>query len=424
MSPLKTFACCAVCLGFVFPIDKSVGQENSDLPQDSTAARIAQLIEQLGASQFAQREAASSELLKIGIPAIAHLRSVTSDDDEMRYRSQVIAQELEDVRFAELAKSFLLDSDPTQSYGLPTWDEFSLIAGTSRTSKLLFLDMLREQPELVAKVAEASRSAASMEDLRTATIERAASLAEQRLRLTPPEIGDLIAILFATSHLEGTAPIEVSQLLEMSAFALPVTTHMNRRGYGTTLRRLYDQWLPKTHDAIALKAMEIALRYDLRSGAVVARKQLSPNLDVVTRGYAIYCITRFGDRSDIPSMLALIDDTQECLLFSQAGDRNMNWMDEIGESDEAPPGVERTAKPQEESESMKWQVRINDIAMAAAVLLSGNEPSLIFEGFERHEFFGFDSRSVAVRLDAGAKAERQELFESWRASFESQNHGG
>src|SRR5262249_35092453 len=69
----------------------------ADQPTDEAdAARVGQLIRQLGSDQFRERQQASKELEAIGEPAWAALIAVAcSDDPEIRHRAQRIVQAIE-----------------------------------------------------------------------------------------------------------------------------------------------------------------------------------------------------------------------------------------------------------------------------------------------------------------------------------------
>ena len=52
-------------------------------------AKIDKLVEQLGSDTFAEREAATAALAKIGLPALSSLRkAITSKDNEIRKRAK------------------------------------------------------------------------------------------------------------------------------------------------------------------------------------------------------------------------------------------------------------------------------------------------------------------------------------------------
>ncbi len=105
------------------------------------------------------------------------LRSAKSHSSiEVSDRATRIFTEVEKQVFESVTKHFLLQSDGSQGYGLPAWQQFREITGDSRSSKLLFVTMLRSQRELATFV-EAAKDAQSIEEL-----SKRAVLEAERLR--------------------------------------------------------------------------------------------------------------------------------------------------------------------------------------------------------------------------------------------------
>jgi uncharacterized protein (TIGR03067 family) len=78
----------------------------SDPPDERLAARVAQLVKQLGHDDFAKREEASKELDAIGAPAVEALRKATAaDDGEIRRRAEKILAAINDRARAAAAKA-------------------------------------------------------------------------------------------------------------------------------------------------------------------------------------------------------------------------------------------------------------------------------------------------------------------------------
>ncbi len=400
--------------------DGAVGaQVRSSTP---TAQQLGQWIEQLSSAEFTQRELATQQLLRAGRLALGQLKQATTRDAETRYRIDQLVSRLETEIFEDLSQSFLLDRDAEKSYGLSGWSHFRALAGSSRTSKLLFLEMIRRQPQLASLMEEVSQAAdpsAARERLMRTAAAQARRLSEDRLRFQRTEIGDVVAILTSAALADQRAPIEINELLETSARIVPVTTFMNRRGYGNVLRRMYDAWLPKTHDSIAFSVLELSLQYRLASGADIARRHLSNNFDVSTREYAIHCLTCFGDRSDVPRLVELLDDETVCDEFLHGELPRFLRPHSIEESDESPPGVTEK-EPQQASEvdleDAIWQVRISDLALASILMLEDVDPGEVFPAFRKIEQFGFDSRSVAVRRSE--LSARRDVMRQWKSDYQ------
>jgi hypothetical protein len=74
-------------------------------PQDDSAAKIRDLVRQLGAEEYAAREKASEELRKIGRPAEEALRKAAeSEDPEVRSRAKSLLEELSKPKAPEVPR--------------------------------------------------------------------------------------------------------------------------------------------------------------------------------------------------------------------------------------------------------------------------------------------------------------------------------
>ena len=357
-------------------------------PEAQVQSRIADLVAQLDASDFDSREQATDELLSQGEAALQRLRAVPdSAPYEVRHRARMIRQRIEDDKFRTLSRSFLLDLDDGNSYGLPGWDRYRQLVGSTRTCKLLFLDMIRQQPEVaqlieVAGVVNPSPAAIS-------SLERLASMEATRLHdalymLREPKIGDSVAMLMVAAILPSQTPVEISDIISISE-RRSFEGNIHKEGYRNCLRKLLAAWLPKTHVAISPAAMDCALNYDLAEGAEIARRCLTANYDYDTRRLAFYCLARFGNETDVKRIAPLLDDSTIVDEFAHG-----TLLSEVHESNTPPPGVQPAS-----GGGNNMVVRINDLALVTSMLLLGENPQQVFPRFEAHERLGFFIHSLA-----------------------------
>ena len=387
------------------------------VPRYEQAAQqhVAKLVEQLGASDFAAREQATAELLSQGEVALPRLRAVPdSAPYEVRHRARLIQQQIEDDKFRALSRSFLLDLDDSNSYGLPGWDRYRQLVGSTRTCKLLFLDMIRQQPEVaqlieLAGVENASPAAVS-------SLERLASMEATRLRdnlflLREPKIGDSVAMLMVAAILPSQTPVEISDIISISE-RRSFEGNIHKEGYRNCLRKLLGAWLPKTHVALSPAAMNCALNYDLAEGAEIARRCLTANYDCDTRKLAFYCLARFGNETDVKRIAPLLEDRAIAEEFAHG-----TLMSEVHESNAPPPGVQP-----EPANGNNMVVRINDLALVTSMLLLGENPQQVFPRYEAHDRLGFFIHSLASPVEADpdktnpaqAISEQQQRIDQWK----------
>jgi hypothetical protein len=393
---------------------QGTGDAASGQDEAAVQRRVAELVNALGSPEFSQREHASQELLAIGEPALGLLKSISAGASfEVRHRSSLLHRRIEEEKFDRLSKSFLLDLDDNNSYGLPGWQAYRERVGSSRTSKLLFLEMIREQPEVALLIEQASlpeASTAAQNRLASMSAERAVKIRQDLYSMVEPKIGDVVSMLVAACTLTQQTPVEISDVIvsnEHRSFG----GNIHKQGYGTCLKRLMAGWLLKTHQSMAPTAMEIALRYDLAEGAELARKHLTPNFDGDTRKWAFYCLSRFGNEADVPQLASLLDDKTVVDEFARGVAD-----DGIHESNSAPPGTQEPAAPG------NLVVRINDLALVTILLLTGEEPTTIFTRFQSHPQLGFFIHSLASTADA-ADAQQQRI-QIWKRKYFPQRNDG
>lgn len=372
------------------------------------AGAITKLIKQLDSADFETRERSAAELLLIGPGALAQLKQLPADSSkELQQRSAELTQEIERQLFIVQSRSFLTDQDETNDHGLPGWQLFRSVSGGSRVSKLLFLEMLKSQYPLAQQIQTVHHqqlSGGEMVELQQLTL-NASLQAEQLLRKmhrgAEVGVGDGVALLLTTALIDGTVPVEISDFI-LSSIHKNMFEYLRRPGYKVCLRQLLACWIPKTHDGIAQKAMWVA--YDLELAVVlpIARKHLSDSFDRITREYAIFCLAKFGEASDIAKLLSLTSDET---IVHELDDRSVDY----NVSRVAPPGLPVEVQP---SLSQKL-VRVNDLAAAAAMILMNENPGTIFPGMTKESFLG--RTSVGIAVDRELADQRTQQIKDWAA---------
>jgi uncharacterized protein (TIGR03067 family) len=161
-------SCSFFCATIGLAIAVEAGARCVDLGNDTTAGRIARLIEQLGNDSFARREAASKDLEAIGEPALGSLRKAASGGDaEIRLRAKRIVRAIaaragqkELAKWAGSWKSpdgtWMKITGDRWSSGTPT---FGPVAGVMRVTelreKMVLADFSVEEGPTKGKIAKA-----------------------------------------------------------------------------------------------------------------------------------------------------------------------------------------------------------------------------------------------------------------------------
>ncbi len=375
-------------------------QTDAELP----SPEIDMLIQQLGSNTFAEREKASAGLLAGGALALEGLRNVgPSAPVEVRQRVALIRQRIEADKFASLSRSFLLDLDSSQSYGLPAWRKYRELVGATRCSKLMFLEMIRQQPalsQLLEVATDANASPVAINSLAAAASVEAFRLRAEIFDFREPHLGDAVGMLMVAATLANQTPVEISEVLisyERQSFC----GYIDEAGYDKCLGKLMSAWLPKTHQSMAPLAMDCALRHDLRVGIEIARTHLTDNFDNDTRTLAFYCLARFGDETDVSKLWPFISEQKVVDQFSRVA------IGEIHTSDTPPPGATGDLKV-----SNNMVVRINDLAITTAMILLNRDPSELYSRYEAHSKLGFTLHSLAAPPEWAE--EQQRRIDAWK----------
>lgn len=401
-----------------------VGSLNGNaLAQDATNASgtvdgdtISQLIKDLESTSFATRETASEQLQQLGFDYVPELIQRRKDviDLEARDRLMQAIETIRTDRFAVLSKQFLRSGNEGEFQDLSCWEYFSGLLGTARTSKILFLEMLQTQPKICQLVQDAlevgteGNPPAQFQALNRELVEQSLRMAERRVNKgLRPEIGDVVAILVGISVLPEQAPVEVNELLEQSAHVIPVSQYLFRRGYKEHIRTLYNDWLPKSHESMAERAIATSMRMGLAKGAVIARKRLDAQFDVRQRQQAIQCVARFGDHGDLLPLSELLDDKTVCREFP-----SLPLFGRFDESDESPPLV----VPAADIRPVTFRNRICDMALAAMMLIADEEITQVFPRFKVNGNPYFDYET-AVQVDDESLKERDQQIETFKAKI-------
>lgn len=402
---VAVLACCP-CMSIAFRGPWVLADEPSANTQSKTGAdaeEVEALIERLSSTAFAARETASTRLLEIGEPALELLHKLELHPSlEVRERAKRICEEIERRVFDSVTKKFILDPDTTQSYGLPAWDGFRAIAGDSRTSKLLFVMMLREHHELAICVDAAGHAKNTpnepivLQQLQARAIREAERLRANGMRGQFPEAGDTVALLMACTLLKDAAPIEVNETIVSSLYRREVGDYFVKPGYSRSMRALAGQWIPKTQAVLADEAMMIALQRNVPEGVVVARRHLDAASDQETRTRAFQCLARFGNESDIANAAVHLNDESILSVFEEQSEVGLS-ADGIDVSNRPPPGG-RQPQPTKGSER-SMIVRVSDLALAVCMVLGSEDVVSVFPKYKPNDLNGILLMDVAFASD-------------------------
>jgi len=413
-------------------------QETTDAPETARATEeaattneISDLIRSLGSNTFEGREAATAELLNIGPPALSELKKVAPSDGLERYqRATALIERIEKDRFDKVARSFLLSRTPEQFDSLPGWSKFATIAGTSRTSRLLYLEALKANPSLLQFI-DGTRE--QLTDTEKETLQEQVMLAceasnAKRMRLIEPSIGDLSAILFGACLIEQPLPVEGSFFIVRSIELSPFPTYLRKRGYDVSLKKMLNRWIGFAQPIFDYQILRAGLRWNLEESAETARRNLvtkeSPDRNIQT--LAIHNLCRFGDKSDVPRLVNFMNDATIIDRYREA---------EIPEALREKSSLNPRQADLSEDERFlamraRWVVRVKDLAFAAALILNEEDPLELLPHFQWDPTYGFRKQAMAIPemvsnpSDRSALETRENIIEEWLKNHQSQEAKG
>ncbi len=376
---------------------------SGDEPTGATkaTAAIATLVEQLGDPMFAAREDANRQLLEIGAPALPLLRTAERHSLlEVRERASRIRAEIDKIVFETVIKQFITDSESKQSYGLPAWNQFSAIAGDSRTSKLLFVMMLRNQLEL-AQFIEAAGQVKGTESAAAASAALEARLALEAERLRNrnfrgqlSEVGDTVGLLVACSMFDQSVSIEVNEVIYSSLYRGTHVEYFTKVGYGRCMRALAGSWIPKTQASLASDVLSIAMQRSIPEGAVVARRHLDRATDYETRVRALQCLAKFGNETDLENVAKLLTEETVIYEFTVRKDQGIP-RDGIKVENGGPPGLKQPVI----LDGTTMIVRMSDLALAVCLRLGSEDVTKVYPNYEPNEQDGIQLMDIAFAED-------------------------
>lgn len=323
----------------------------------------AKLVQMLGDAKFSRREEAQRQLIAMGRRAEPAVRAGTaSGDAEIVKRCTAILPHLWVAGLKEIDH--------------PAWIRFRKLAGDTKASRELFLQMI-EDPRRAALIgaAEANLDGASeiykselaerehallrgfLEAARNYALYRGFNTGVIRPASGIPTRGELGTLLFLGTY-SSTAAVTHSQagdgeqILNHNLFSLALSSERrpDAKPIPPEIRRLFAAWLAVRTDSEPLHfGLYLALYHDLREAlpaarAAAARKDLAPE----PKGFAILAVGQFGTNSDLPLLERSFADQR---LFQRTNHTSAN----------------KVQKPVE--------TLVSDAAIAAALHLRSQHPA-------------------------------------------------
>ncbi len=357
-----------------------------------------QLVALLGDRSFAVRREATSRLIQMGVETLGALqRGVQSPDREIRFRSRHVLAIVQERDFQRRLRAFAAGQELADEYHLPGWPQFAKDVGTDRDARLLFVEMQRAEPELLAVLENAPEELSDVLTERIATLQIAHAMDRQA---DQPSLGTVATVLFVLNSRNVELPTVLVQSIG-SYFRYPSFEEGIRHSSKQhLLRKMLSTWIDKSEGWDAYHAMSLAMTYDLPVGLTPAKRILYAEAsghqnETYFVAYAMHTIARFGDASLIPLVLPMLEnETPFGGTIAVAG-------------------------------KVKYRTQVRDIALATLVCLSKLEhEDFGFDRYRTHTTQVFQTNSAAFEDDEKREVAIKKWWEYYHANLEGKIDSG
>ena len=216
---------------------------------DAELNKARALTRQLGSKDYKERDAASRELGKIGRAAILALREARAVDSnpEVRLRTDILLPRAESEDLRARVFCFLADKEGKYDHKLPGWTKFRAIAGSDKTARELFTEVLRKS-EYHTLLMAAEMTAADLAGVLSAHYQ-AIQIKQNLGNNVQPSAAELAVLTFLECQYSDKAmriqgqwgPVSVGQYL----YQPEIQSAMRNGGgkYGAALQRIIGRWM-------------------------------------------------------------------------------------------------------------------------------------------------------------------------------------
>ncbi len=277
------------------------------------------LVQQLGDSSYAAREAAAKRLVSQGLAAKGVLMEALSDGDlEIRIRVHhilaCVRQSELDARLAE----FIADVHGEEDHGLPGWDPYKELVGGGRDARRLFVEMIRTEDSLLTAYEKGSDELPQLFAVRVASLQPHIIGGSNQTNEIPPETMATLLLIGADkiSAQNSLVTSQLYSLLNHPTAHLTITTGK----HSSILIELLEEWVTSGNSMMSHYGMTLALKYNLRkAGLQQAKKIISQSQRTTSSSmlqYAIIAVGKYGDEEHIPLLKSLLDNKTVCHTWS------------------------------------------------------------------------------------------------------------
>ncbi|MCE2751901.1 MAG: hypothetical protein LW720_08425 [Pirellula sp.] len=378
------------------------------------ANTLRQWVEELGDSRFEVRDRASGKLSKLSTDQLDHLQELLkgSTDPEITVRLSSVVAKLKAERQQQIVSGFLRDPDILNDHGLHGWSSFARVAGPSRSSKRLFLQLYERHAELVEE---------ALEDPKLAT-ERGrkvlSRIQDSEIRRTEGDKSDGLALLYCACASQGDEDSKIAAMALRILLRAPYNQCLRDPQSKRPIETMMEQWAGTIDGSYEqTTALQIMVEANLSPVRSLAKRMLLsyesnknptakdpsvPNEPVdpieprdIARAFQVFF--KFGKAEDLPLLEKWLDNTDVCEEISSLN----------------PPGlmVPRQPIPGAPDRPLAT-VELRDAALLACMQIAGMDYRLHFPTVRNSALWGFIPSSIALKT--GSDDVRAARLEAWK----------
>ena len=282
----------------------------ADTPKQSSKdpGRVGILVRQLGSEDFAEREAASDELTRVGLPAFTALEAAAVHPDrEVRYRSIRILGQIREIDLQRRLEAFLDGKDDASEYPLPAWSRFKNAYGDDSTSRQLFVELTRADVEVLRALEESPKAAGDLLGERAFQHQQAMQLGQPQQQ---PSLAQIGVLLFIAAEEDVTLQAQTMSMVYSYCYQQTLRDAVINSAKNGIPRKMVGSIIRRSEDMAAYQGMRIALDLGLDDGMVPALKILNGqgNRQSYTSQYALMTVAKLGNASHLPLVEKFLDD--------------------------------------------------------------------------------------------------------------------
>ena len=340
--------------------------------QSSDPAAIAALIKQLRAPSFQARVQAEADCRQTGaemLPAL--IEALRSEDPELRRRSQVLIERIEDDELTESIDAFLI---PGSTSTLPGWSFMTDLVDDTPEFRAAYAEILQGNIQLSRALARPH--------LISKAIQREIQDMSPTLGSVPSAIScaETSALLLLLVYPDAAYSDDVGAVASRYVQS-GVGPGVNETPSGRLLQALATRWVATPRASAAPERLAIATSLRLPEQVIPAMEMIQQKANPHQLNHAFASVARYGDAVDMSVIETLLNDRFEL----------------------------HSTKDSEEKVTSSCQLR--DLALATLIELTQQDPVAYgWKPFPRDSSKNITSLPVAFESDL----QRDAAFEKWQ----------